>query len=98
LKVSTPIVLARAIRFHDVVPSCFPTFSVGLASYLAVLSRWLLRTGREVFGNLFNLLAEDLPSRSGMGVVSGIVMSYQFSTNWAVFSPTRPGPVLPWCR
>src|SRR5262249_8389344 len=88
------VVLARAqfaftMSFHIV----FPAFSIGLASYLAVLeARWLI-TGREVFLNLFNYWLKIFAIGFGMGVVSGIVMSYQFGTNWSVFAD-RTGPVI----
>ena len=72
--------------------SCFPAFSIGLASYLAVLEALWLWTGREVFINLFNYWLKIFAVAFGMGVVSGIVMSYQFGTNWSAFSDkTGPG-------
>jgi cytochrome d ubiquinol oxidase subunit I len=88
------VVLARAqfaftMSFHIV----FPAFSIGLASYLAVLEALWLWTGREVFINLFNYWLKIFAVAFGMGVVSGIVMSYQFGTNWAVFAD-KTGPVL----
>src|SRR5216117_645694 len=88
------VVLARAqfaftMSFHIV----FPAFSIGLASYLAVLEALWLWTGREVFINLFNYWLKIFAVAFGMGVVSGIVMSYQFGTNWAVFSD-KAGPVI----
>ncbi len=88
------VVLARAqfaftMSFHIV----FPAFSIGLASYLAVLEALWLWTGREVFINLFNYWLKIFAVAFGMGVVSGIVMSYQFGTNWSVFSD-KTGPVL----
>src|ERR1019366_1342869 len=72
------VVLARAqfaftMSFHIV----FPAFSIGLASYLAVLEALWLWTGREVFINLFNYWLKIFAVAFGMGVVSGIVMSYQ---------------------
>ena len=71
----------------------FPAFSIGLASFLAVLeARWLW-SGDEVFLDLFNYWKRIFAVTFGMGVVSGIVMSYQFGTNWSVFSD-RTGPVL----
>jgi cytochrome d ubiquinol oxidase subunit I len=86
--------LARAqfaftMSFHIV----FPAFSIGLASYLAVLEALWLWTGREVFINLFNYWLKIFAIAFGMGVVSGIVMSYQFGTNWAGFSD-KTGPVI----
>jgi cytochrome bd ubiquinol oxidase subunit I len=86
--------LARAqfaftMSFHIV----FPAFSIGLASYLAVLEALWLWTGRQVFINLFNYWLKIFAIAFGMGVVSGIVMSYQFGTNWAMFSD-KVGPVV----
>ena len=73
--------------------SSFPAFSIGLASYLAVLEALWLWTGREVFINLFNYWLKIFAVAFGMGVVSGIVMSYQFGTNWSAFSD-KTGPVI----
>jgi cytochrome d ubiquinol oxidase subunit I len=89
-----PIVLARiqfafTVSFHII----FPAFSIGLASYLAVLNGLGLWTGRSVFDDLFNYWKKIFAVAFGMGVVSGIVMSYQFGTNWSVFSD-KVGPVL----
>ena len=50
-------------------------------------------TGREVFINLFNYWLKIFAVAFGMGVVSGIVMSYQFGTNWSAFSD-KTGPVI----
>ena len=73
--------------------SYFPAFSIGLASYLAVLEALWLATGREVYINLFNYWLKIFAVAFGMGVVSGIVMSYQFGTNWSAFSD-KTGPVI----
>src|SRR5262249_29424707 len=66
---------------------------IGLASYLAVLEALWLATGREVFLNLFNYWLKIFAIGFGMGVVSGIVMSYQFGTNWSAFAD-KSGPVI----
>ncbi|MBR0968186.1 cytochrome ubiquinol oxidase subunit I [Bradyrhizobium diazoefficiens] len=89
-----PIVIARAqfaftMSFHII----FPAFSIGLASYLAVLEALWLWTGREVFLNLFQYWLKIFAIAFGMGVVSGIVMSYQFGTNWSAFAD-KTGPVI----
>jgi cytochrome d ubiquinol oxidase subunit I len=88
------VILARAqfaftMSFHII----FPAFSIGLASYLAVLEALWLWTGRDVFLNLFNYWLKIFAVAFGMGVVSGIVMSYQFGTNWAAFSD-KAGPII----
>jgi cytochrome d ubiquinol oxidase subunit I len=64
----------------------FPAFTIGLASYLAVLEALWLLTGRGVYLSVFNYWKKIFALSFGMGVVSGIVMSYQFGTNWSVFS------------
>src|SRR5215831_6866331 len=86
--------LARAqfaftMSFHIV----FPAFSIGLASYLAVLEALWLATGRDVYINLFNYWLKIFAVAFGMGVVSGIVMSYQFGTNWSAYAD-RTGPIV----
>jgi cytochrome d ubiquinol oxidase subunit I len=80
---------AFTISFHII----FPAFTIGLASYLAVLEGLWLITGRGVFLSVFNYWKKIFALSFGMGVVSGIVMSYQFGTNWSVFSD-KTGPVL----
>lgn len=83
------IQFAFTIAFHII----FPAFSIGLASYLAVLEGLHLKTGRQVYLRLFKYWMKVFAVVFGMGVVSGIVMSYQFGTNWSVFSD-RTGPIL----
>ncbi len=71
----------------------FPAFSIGLASFLAVLNGlWLWRRD-EAYLRLFDYWKTIFAVVFGMGVVSGIVMSYQFGTNWSVFSD-KAGPII----
>ncbi|HET7202634.1 MAG TPA: cytochrome ubiquinol oxidase subunit I [Steroidobacteraceae bacterium] len=91
---STALLLARwqfafTVSFHII----FPAISIGLASYLAVLEGLWLYTRRAVFLDLFNYWKKIFAVAFGMGVVSGLVMSYQFGTNWSVFSD-KAGPVI----
>ncbi len=82
-----PILLARiqfafTISFHIV----FPAFTIGLASFLAALEwRWLA-TGNNHFRDIYKFWIKIFAVAFGMGVVSGVVMSYQFGTNWSLFS------------
>jgi cytochrome d ubiquinol oxidase subunit I len=90
----TALLLARAqfaftVSFHFI----FPAFSIGLASYLTVLEALWLKTGKEVYLTLFRYWLKIFAIAFAMGVVSGIVMSYQFGTNWSVFSD-KAGPVI----
>ncbi len=89
-----PVLLARiqfafTISFHII----FPAFTIGLASWLAVLEwRWL-KTGNTVYEEVYRMWVKIFAVTFGMGVVSGVVMSFQFGTNWSVFSD-RAGNVL----
>nr|WP_106640227.1 cytochrome ubiquinol oxidase subunit I [Allosphingosinicella vermicomposti] len=90
----TALLLARiqfafTVSFHFI----FPAFSIGLASYLAVLEGLWLKTGQDKYLNLFKYWLKIFAIAFAMGVVSGIVMSYQFGTNWSVFSD-KAGPVI----
>ena len=89
-----PVLLARiqfafTVSFHII----FPAFSIGLASYLGVVLSLHTITGRDVYMDVFRYWVKIFAVVFGMGVVSGIVMSYQFGTNWSVFSD-KTGPVL----
>ncbi|MDO1584227.1 cytochrome ubiquinol oxidase subunit I [Rhizobium oryzicola] len=80
---------AFTVSFHII----FPAFSIGLASYLAVLEGLYLWTKKPVYLELFDFWKTIFAVAFGMGVVSGIVMAYQFGTNWSVFSD-KAGPVI----
>src|SRR5690606_5669251 len=84
---------AFTIGFHII----FPAFTIGLASFLAVLEGLWLFTKKPVFKNLYLFWVKIFALSFGMGVVSGVVMSYQFGTNWSVFSAITGsviGPLL----
>jgi cytochrome bd ubiquinol oxidase subunit I len=83
------IQFAFTVSFHII----FPAFSIGLASYLMVLEGLWLITKSPVYLRLFKYWRKIFAVAFGMGVVSGIVMSYQFGTNWSVFSD-KAGPVI----
>ncbi len=83
------IQFAFTIAFHIV----FPAFSIGLASYLAVLEGLWLWTRRQVYLDAFRYWLKPFAVVFGMGVVSGVVLSYQIGTNWSVFAD-KTGPVL----
>jgi cytochrome d ubiquinol oxidase subunit I len=73
---------AFTIAFHII----FPSFTIGLASFLAVLEGLWLTTRNEAFKTLYLFWVKTFALSFGMGVVSGVVMSYQLGTNWSVFS------------
>ena len=77
------------VSFHFI----FPAFSIGLASFLAVLEALWLKTGKALYLDLYKYWLKIFAVTFAMGVVSGIVMAYQFGTNWAVFSD-KAGPVI----
>jgi cytochrome d ubiquinol oxidase subunit I len=80
---------AFTIGFHII----FPAFTIGLASFLAVLEGLWLFTKRPLFKNLYLFWVKIFALSFGMGVVTGVVMSYQFGTNWSVFS-AQTGSVI----
>ena len=71
----------------------FPAFSIGLASFLAVLNGLWLWTRDDTYLRLFDYWKTIFAVVFAMGVVSGVVMSYQFGTNWSIFSD-KVGPIL----
>jgi cytochrome bd ubiquinol oxidase subunit I len=90
------VLLARAqfaftIGFHIVLPA----FTIGLASYLAVLEALWLATGRQVYLDVFQYWLKAFAIVFAMGVVSGVVMAYEFGTNWARFSDKTGAVVGP---
>ncbi len=80
---------AFTIAFHIL----FPAFTIGLAWWLVVLDALWIRTGRDVYSALHRRWTGIFAVSFGMGVVSGIVMSYQFGTNWSRFSDIA-GPIM----
>jgi cytochrome d ubiquinol oxidase subunit I len=93
-----PLILSR-IQFAFVVcfHAIFPVFTIGLASFIAVLEGLSLKTGNPLWQRLSKFWIQVFAVVFGMGVVSGIVMSFQFGTNWSNFSYATAnflGPVL----
>lgn len=81
------------ISFHII----FPAITIGLASYLTVLEACWLRTRKDVYRDLYHFWSKIFAVNFGMGVVSGLVMAYQFGTNWSYFSDfagSITGPLL----
>ena len=82
-----PVMLARiqfafTISFHII----FPAFTIGLSAFITVLLLLWLRSGEEKFHRLARFWTKIFAVSFAMGVVSGIVLSYQFGTNWSRFS------------
>src|SRR5262249_25319237 len=91
-----PVLLARlqfafTVTFHII----FPSFTIGLSAFIAtLLLRWIA-IGREHLHRLARLWTKIFAVSFGMGVVSGIVLSYQFGTNWSRFSLVVGNVVAP---
>ncbi|RYY96008.1 MAG: cytochrome ubiquinol oxidase subunit I, partial [Comamonadaceae bacterium] len=85
------IQFAFTISFHII----FPALTIGLASYLAVLEGLWLKTRRQEYLDLFQFWLKCFAVAFGMGVVSGLVMAYQFGTNWSAFSKFAGGVTGP---
>lgn len=76
------IQFAFTVSFHII----FPAITIGLATYLAVLEGLWLKTNQPKYINLFNFWSKIFAVNFGMGVVSGVVMAFQFGTHWSEFS------------
>src|SRR5579859_6549269 len=87
------IQFAATISFHII----FPAFTVGLAAWLCLLEAMSLMTGKPVYRRLFDFWRSIFAVAFAMGVVSGIVMAFQFGTNWSELSRRTgaiQGPLL----
>ncbi|KLV75263.1 cytochrome ubiquinol oxidase subunit I [Citrobacter sp. MGH110] len=87
------IQFAFTVSFHII----FPAITIGLASYLAVLEGLWLKTKNPTWRSLYHFWSKIFAVNFGMGVVSGLVMAYQFGTNWSGFSEfagSITGPLL----
>src|SRR5205823_4971162 len=91
-----PVLLSRlqfawVIAFHILLPA----FTVGLASYIALLEGLYFLTSRELYLRVSSLWTRIFAISFGMGVVSGIVMPFQFGTNWSRFSDATANIISP---
>lgn len=82
-----PVMLSRiqfafTVSFHII----FPAFTIGLASFLVVIEALRIKTGQKIYEEIYDLWVKIFALSFGMGVVSGLVLSYQFGTNWSDFS------------
>src|SRR6202030_1472483 len=79
---------AFTVSFHII----FPSFTIGLAAWLTVLEALRLATGRPAYRLVFEFWLKIFGIAFGLGVVSGIVMAFQFGTNWSELS-RMSGPI-----
>ena len=91
-----PVLLARlqfafTIIFHII----FPTFTIGLSAYIATLCVMWMRTGKEHYRELARFWTKIFAAAFAMGVVSGLVLTYQFGTNWSRYSAVLGNVVGP---
>ena len=73
---------AFTISFHII----FPSFSIGVAAWLTVLEALYLATGRPAYRQVFEFWLKIFGVIFGLGVVTGIVMAFEFGTNWSELS------------
>ena len=93
-----PVLLSRiqfafVITFHII----FPSFTIGLAAWLATIEGMSMATKNPIYRRIFDFWLKVFAVSFGMGVVSGIVMAFQFGTNWSVLSERTgsiQGPLL----
>ncbi len=82
-----PVLLSRiqfafTVSFHII----FPSFTIGLATMLALFEGLWLATGRIIYQEIYSFWVRIFAITFAMGVVSGVALSYQFGTNWSGFS------------
>lgn len=93
-----PVLLSRIqfaflVTFHII----FPSFTIGLAAWLATLEGMSLATRNPIYRRVFDFWLRIFAVSFGLGVVSGIVMAFQFGTNWSVLAEKTgsiQGPLL----
>ena len=93
-----PVILSRiqfgfVITFHII----YPAFTIGLAAWLATIEGMRLATGNAIYRRIFDFWLRVFAVSFGMGVVTGIVMAFQFGTNWGVLAEKTgsiQGPLL----
>jgi cytochrome d ubiquinol oxidase subunit I len=90
---TTALLLSRlqfafTVSFHII----YPSFTIGLAAWLTVLEGLHLATGRPAYRVVFEFWLKIFGVAFGLGVVSGIVMAFEFGTNWSVLSKMS-GPI-----
>ena len=88
-----PFILSRiqfafVISFHII----FPAFTLGLAAWLATIEGARLVTGNALYRRVFDFWLKIFALSFGMGVVTGVVMAFQFGTNWSVLAE-KTGPI-----
>ena len=82
---------AFTIGFHIL----WPTMTIGLAAFVALLSGLWWRTGRLVYRDLMHFWMRIFALGFGMGVITGVVISYEVGTNWAGFSRAAANVIGP---
>lgn len=91
-----PVLLARlqfafTISFHII----FPSFTIGLSAYIATLEVLWSTTGNDRYKRIARFWTRIFAVSFAMGVVSGIVLSYQFGTNWSRFTVATSNVIGP---
>src|ERR1700759_1303780 len=91
-----PVILSR-LQFAWVVAwhILLPAFTVGAASFIAVLEGIRLVTGRDLYVRISTFWIKIFSIAFGMGVVTGLVMPFQFGTNWSRFSDATANVLSP---
>jgi cytochrome bd ubiquinol oxidase subunit I len=91
-----PVILSRlqfgwVIAWHILLPA----FTVGLGSFIALLEGFYFVTGKDIYFRISSFWIRIFAIAFGMGVVSGVVMPFQFGTNWSRFSDATANIVSP---
>ncbi|NQZ07985.1 MAG: cytochrome ubiquinol oxidase subunit I [Algicola sp.] len=80
---------AFTLSYHII----FPTLTIGLACYIATMEGLWLKTANQKYAQQVNFWLKPFAVTFGMGVVTGVVLSYEFGANFSGFSEVA-GPVI----
>jgi len=82
LEILARIQFAFTVAFHYI----YPPLSIGIGLLLVLFEGLHLRTGNPKYGVLARFWVKIFALTFGIGVATGIVMEFEFGTNWATYS------------
>jgi cytochrome bd ubiquinol oxidase subunit I len=89
--IAARVQFAVTIGFHIL----WPAYTIGIAGFIVIVSALWLRTGRQVYRDLLRFWIHLFALGFAMGVVTGVVMSYEIGTNWSVFAERTANVIGP---
>ncbi|MBC6491488.1 cytochrome ubiquinol oxidase subunit I [Flavihumibacter stibioxidans] len=82
VEVLSRIQFAFTIAFHYI----YPPLSIGLGLILVIMEGLYLKTGKKIYEDMTRFWIKIFALIFGLGVATGIIMEFEFGTNWATYS------------